>query len=80
MSPDLGVPAVDRTDVIEFDFSAQVFLKPFEQEPTAAERLTRSAALWLRWATASPITRTAIRGRVSVMLAQLSRCASSRLR
>ncbi len=51
MSPELGVPAVNRTDVIEFDFSAQIFLKPFEQEPTAAEQLTRSAALWLLWAT-----------------------------
>ncbi len=42
MSPELGVPAVNRTDVIEFDFSAQIFLKPFEQEPTAAEQLTRA--------------------------------------
>src|SRR6266487_1380521 len=79
-SPELGVPAVNRTDVIEFDFSAQIFLKPFEQEPTAAEQLTRSAALWLPWATACPITRTATRGRASVMLGQLSRCASSRPR
>jgi len=39
MSPELGVPAVNRTDVIELDFSAQIFLKPFEQEPTAAEHL-----------------------------------------
>jgi hypothetical protein len=66
--PELGVPAVNRTDVIEFDFGAQIFLKPFEQEPTAAEQLTRSAALWLPWATASPITRTT-KGRASVMLA-----------
>jgi hypothetical protein len=83
MSPELGVPAVNRTDVIEFDFSAQIFLKPFEQEqeqePAAAEQLTRSAALWLPWATASPITRTT-KGRASVMLGQLSRCASSRPR
>jgi hypothetical protein len=53
MSPELGVPAVNRTDVI----------KPFEQEPTAAEQVRRSAALWLPWATASPITRTATQGR-----------------
>jgi hypothetical protein len=71
---------VNRTDVTEFDFSAQIFLKPFEQEPTAAEQLTRSAALWLPWATASPITRTATKGRASVMLGQLNRCASSRPR
>jgi hypothetical protein len=79
MSPELGVPAVNRTDVIELDFSAQIFLKPFEQEPRAAEQLTRSAALWLVWGTASAITRTT-KGRASVMLGQLSRCASSRPR
>ena len=61
MSPELGVPAVNRTDVIEFDFSAPIFLKPLEQEPTAAEQLTRSAALWRPWPTASPATRTRLK-------------------
>jgi hypothetical protein len=63
LAAQLGVAAVNRTDVIESDFSARIFLKPFEQEPTAAEQVRRSAALWLPWATASPITRTATQGR-----------------
>jgi hypothetical protein len=76
MSPELG-SAVRRTVVIVVDVSTQLSPSARADGGGAARA---SAAVWLPFARASPIIRTAFAVVRRSLLGRLSRCASSRPR